>query len=265
MTIGYLGPKGSYSYLAAAYMAPNCNLVGFLGFPYVFEACAKGEVDGIVVPIENSLNGGIAQVMDLLLSHTELVAVGEYKLKIEHRLITKKGVPLSGISRIYSHVQALEQCARYLSKNFPNAKLIATPSTAAGLDMVQSDTDACIAGDFNSREGLEMRSGNIADESSNFTHFLYVVKGNVEEDRHTRRVYFSFNCPNVSGALVSILNLVCITGINMTKIESRPVKDKDEEYSFFVEVEGDYSTKEVKNMLNEVKKASAAFRLLGGY
>jgi prephenate dehydratase len=265
MVVAYLGPKGSYSYLAGEYMRPNAELKACAGFSSVFCALASGEVDGAVVPIENSLNGGIAQVMDLMLSSQGIVAVEEYKLKIEHRLITLKGADLSGITRIYSHVQALEQCSKYLSENFPSAKLIETPSTTAGLEMVKSKTDACIAGAHILREGFETIGGNIADESKNCTHFLYIVKGEIPSDKVSSRIFFSFNCPNVAGALVNILNIVCLSGVNMTKIESRPVKDREEEYSFFVEIEGNYSSKKIRDMLKRVEEASASFKLLGCY
>ena len=170
--IGYLGPEGSYSFIAAKALRPNAELITRSGFPAVFALLASGEADGAVVPIENSLNGGVMQNIDLLQYSENICATEEYTVKIDHRLVTRVGADLSGIKCIYSHAQALEQCAGYLYKNFPSARLISTGSTAASLDMVKDSTDAAIAGAHTKREGLVLSPENIADEENNFTHFL---------------------------------------------------------------------------------------------
>lgn len=265
MKTGYLGPEGSYSHLAATYMRPNSILLSYVGFPQLIAALKRGETDGAVVPVENALNGGIAQVMDLLQANPELVATEEYVLGIDHRLITQSGAELSGITRIYSHGQALEQCSAYLSENFPDAKLIACQSTAAGLDMIKSPSDACIAGAHTLRGGLQISSEDVSDEKNNHTRFLYVRKGKIDENARSRRVYFSVTCPNVPGGLLRLLEPIFKNGLNMTRIESRPIKDREEEYRFFIETEGDYSSQDVKNALKEVERAGNSFRLIGCY
>ena len=105
--IGYLGPEGSYSSLAAARLRPNAELKDYQSFPLVFASLVNGETDGIAVPIENSLNGGVLQNMDLLQATDGVYAAAEITIKIDHRLAYLKGADLRGITRIYSHGQAL--------------------------------------------------------------------------------------------------------------------------------------------------------------
>lgn len=263
--VGYLGPAGSYSCLAAKKMRPDEELVPYCGFPALIDALERGGISGAVVPIENALNGGVTQVMDLMQSHGGISASEECELEIDHRLVTLSGADVGGIERIFSHRQALEQCSRYLAHSFPKAQLIAVSSTAAGLDMVRSCSDACIAGAHTARAGLEVSPQNIADEKNNFTRFLYLVRGEIAEGAHSRRVYFTVTCRNVPGALLRLLEPVCRRGLNLTKIESRPIKDRRDEYRFFIEAEGDYASENVRSVLEEVKKEGSSFRLLGCY
>ena len=153
--VGYLGPEGSYSYLAAKTLRPDEKHCAYQSFPLAMQALENGAVDEIVLPIENSINGGVAQNMDLL-NARDVCAVEHCAVAIDHRLATLKGCELKEVKRIYSHSQALEQCAKYLLKNFPTAKLIATQSTAASLEMLKTCEDACIIGSHVQKEGIEL-------------------------------------------------------------------------------------------------------------
>ncbi len=261
---GYLGPEGSYSYLAAKKLRPQGELKAYQSFPLAMQALESGCVDEIVLPIENSLNGGVAQNMDLLNSRN-VCAVERCAVRIDHRLATLKGCKTEDIKRVYSHSQALEQCGKYLLKNFPAAKLIATQSTAASLEMLKSCGDACIVGSHVKKEGVELSDKNISDESNNVTHFLLVRRGNVDDNAKSQKIYFSLTCKNVCGALVAVLQPVKEHGINMTKIESRPVKDVSDEYAFFIEIEGDYSSPEIRLALKRMQDLSKSFKILGCY
>lgn len=262
--IGYLGPEGSYSFVAAKAMRPQAALVAFSSFPLVMGSLVSGNTDGTVIPIENSLNGGVMQNIDLLQYTENVCAVEEYTVKIDHRLVTVAGADLKGIKRIYSHSQALAQCAGYLYENFPSAELISTASTAASLDMLKSPSDAAIAGAHSRREGLTLSDKNIADEENNFTHFLLIRRGEVPK-LPSRRIFFSAECPNKSGALLTLLNLISAHGINMTKLQSRPIKNSPEQYRFFIEIEGDYSSSATRAALEDIKASANSFKLLGCY
>ena len=265
MITGYLGPEGSYSYLAAKKMTPQGVLTAYDSFPLVFRALVSGEADCIVIPIENSLNGEVTQNIDLLQSTPDIIAVEECTVKIEHRLATLKGADITGIKRIYSHRQALDQCAEYLFKNFPLAELVAAPSTSASLEMVKTEEDACIVGAHTKREGIALSDESISDYPENSTHFLKVVRGSADENRHTGKIYFSVTCPNVSGGLIKLLQRVAAHGMNMTKLQSRPVKEAVDEFRFFIEIECDYSKPDIKRAVEDIRGSALSFKLLGTY
>lgn len=265
MITGYLGPEGSYSYLASKKITPSNTLYAYDGFPRLMRALTSGEVDCTVIPIENSLNGGVIQNIDLLQETDGVIAVEEGIIKIEHRLATLNGADKSKIKRIYSHRQALDQCAGYLFNNFPDCQLIAVPSTSASLEMIKSGEDAGIVGAHTQREGITLSNENIADYSENVTHFLKVVRGCADENRPTKKIYFSVTCPNVSGGLLNLLKRVAVHGLNMSKLQSRPIKDKANEFRFFIEAECDLSKPEVKRAIEDIKATALSFKLLGAY
>ncbi len=263
--IGYLGPEGTYSEIAAKCLGGNAKKVAYPSFFTLFSALKKCEVNAIVIPIENTLNGAVTQNLDLLQETENVYAKAVAAVKIDHRLITKKGCDKSGIKRVFSHSQALGQCAKYLAVNFPDAKLYETASTAESVDKLTEDTDAGIVGAHFTADGFELSPETISDEASNFTQFLLVVEGEPPENYVSDKIFFSFTCLHKVGALVDTLNVLKSSGINMTKIESRPIKRSAGEFRFFLEVEGNYSDKAVKAALEKVKEASSSFRLLGVY
>ncbi len=262
--VAYLGPSGSYSHVAAKKLREGANLIPFTNFYAIMRALDGGEVDYAVCPVQNSLNGAISQNLDLLQAHN-CVAIKEYTLKIEHRLATIKGADKNAINRIYSHSQALEQCAKFLADNYPNAKLVAVSSTSQGANMVKLATDAAIASADCGVEGLEFSKESIADQNDNFTHFLLIKRGLIEHSTRSSKIYFSATCPHRPGALVEMLSILAKNNINMSKIESRPIKDKLGEFRFFIEIEGDYALDTVKSVLNSLKSFASSFKLLGVY
>ena len=265
MKCAYLGPCGSYSHLAATKMRPSDELLAYGNFRAVISAVETGKCDCAVIPIENTLNGGVLQNIDLLQTAEGVVAVEEMSLPLDHRLATLKGAKNSGISRIYSHEQPLAQCSEYLAKNYPQAQLIATSSTAASLDMVKTLSDAAIVGAHVKRDGIVLSEENISDCKSNFTHFLLVRRGSVDKSVRSSKIYFSVTCLHASGALLDILEPMRAGGLNMTKIQSRPIKDRTGKYRFFIEVEGNYADASVRKVLEGVEKSSKSFKLLGAY
>lgn len=263
--IGYLGPDGSYSRLAAEAFRPDAEKHAYASFRLCLNALLSGECDVIALPIENSLNGGVSQNLDILQSTDCVIAFEECTVNIEHRLATLTGADTNKITRIFSHEQALQQCGGYISSRFPKAELVSAPSTAASLDMLEKPTDACIVGAHIKRAGITLSNENIADEKCNLTHFLLVKRGGEESVEHSEKIYFCATCRHEPGALLKLLSPLSVGGLNMTKIESRPIKDKLGEYRFFVEIEGDYASAEVKKILDSVKAAANYFKILGLY
>lgn len=281
MKIAFLGPEGSYSHLAAkAFLKTESTgekqrgqwdeCIPFRNFAEVLSAVELGRVDGAALPIENSLQGGVLQSLDLLQDSTNLYAVKEAVLRVDHRLVYKEGVKLSEIGRVYSHRQALDQCSKFLAREMPFASLRDAESTAFGLTRAMEDEtgkSAAIAGAHaeNIRKGFVMSEECISDEKNNFTHFLLIKKGKEALPQSSQRIFFSAVCPHRPGSLVELLQIIGKYGINMTKIESRPVKNRPGDYRFFIEADCDIGSKEVREMLAAIKADTLECKLLGAY
>ena len=281
MKIAFLGPEGSYSHLAAKQFLKMENTetqstvnwnecVPFRNFPEVIAAVENGRVDAAAIPIENSLQGGVSQNLDLLQSASNLYAVKEMIIRIEHRLAYKEGTPLSQIGRVYSHRQALDQCAGFLSKEMPFAALRETESTGFGVSRAMEDEtgkSAAIVGAHtdNLRGGFVVGKTCISDEPNNFTHFLLIKKGENALPTTAGKLFFSFVGPHRPGGLLGLLEVIARYGVNMTKIESRPVKNAPGDYRFFIEAECDIASDDAQNMLAEIRKNALECKLLGAY
>ena len=281
MKIAYLGPEGSYSHLAAkAFLETESTgiksvtewdeCIPFRNFPEVLAAVKNGRVDAAALPIENSLQGGVSQNLDLLQATEGMFAVKEYVLRIEHHLIYKEGVKLTEIGRVYSHRQALDQCLEYLDRELPFASLRETESTAFGLTKAMEDDSgksAAIAGahTVHLRNGFVVGKDCISDEKNNFTHFLLVKKGEETLPKNSDLVFFSAVCPHRKGSLLELLQIIASYNINMTKIESRPVKGRPGEFRFFIEAECDICSSDVQEMLSTIRGNTLECKLLGAY
>jgi prephenate dehydratase len=281
MKIAYLGPEGSYSHLAAQeflkaestgeFVVGNWDeCVPFRNFSEVLSAVQNGRVDAAAIPIENSIQGGVSQNLDLLQAFDNLYAVKEKILRIEHRLVYKEGVKLSEIGRVYSHRQALEQCSTYLSNQLPFAALREAESTGFGLTKAfedESGKSAAIVGSHTEklRAGFVMGEDSISDEKNNYTHFLLIKKGKDSLPATSTRIFFSAVCLHRPGSLLELLQLIAKHSINMTKIESRPVKNRPGEYRFFIEAEVNLVSNEAQEMLASIEKNTLECKLLGAY
>ena len=281
MKIAFLGPEGSYSHLAAkqflkmestgASSTINWDeCVPFRNFPEVIAAVENGRVDAAAIPIENSLQGGVSQNLDLLQAASNLYAVKEMVVRIDHRLVYKEGTPLSQIGRVYSHRQALDQCANFLSKEMPFAALREAESTSFGVSRAMEDEtgkSAAIVGAHteNLRGGFVMGKSCISDEPNNFTHFLLIKKGEDKLPANGEKLFFSFVGPHRPGGLLGLLEVIARYGVNMTKIESRPVKNRPGDYRFFIEAECDLASKDAQDMLSAIHQNALECKLLGAY
>ena len=281
MKIAFLGPEGSYSHLAARLFLENepkgaktpvswDECVPFRNFAEVLNAVECGRVDAAAVPIENSLQGGVSQNLDLLQASKALYAVSELVVQIDHRLVMKKGMQLSQIGRVYSHRQALDQCAAFLSRELPFASLRETESTAFGVMRAMEDEtgkSAAIAGVHTEhlRGDFVLSEECIADERNNFTHFLLVKKGEAALPQHSNRIFFAAVCPHRPGSLLQLLGIIAKYGVNMTRIESRPVKNRHGDYRFFIEADCDIAAPTTKEMLVDIEADTLECKLLGAY
>jgi len=278
MKIAYLGPEGSYSHLAAKTFLKSeraaendlSECIPFRNFPEVVLALSADKVDAAVLPIENSLQGGVLQNLDLLQTAEDLYAVKESVLRIDHRLVYKEGVKLSEVGRVYSHRQALDQCAGFLTKALPFASLRETESTGFGLVKAMEDStgkSAAIVGAHteNLGKGFVISDECISDEKQNFTHFLLVKKGKKNIPQKSDRVFLSAVCPHRPGSLMELLHIIEKYGVNMTKIESRPVRNRPGEYRFFIEADCNVADETTQTMIKEIGENTLECKFLGAY
>lgn len=265
MKVSYLGPDGSYSSLAARALMPQAELVPCKSFYEAAELVKRGVADGAVLPVENTLQGAVTQNLDLLYANPQLFAVREYLLKIEHRLIAKDGARLSDIKRVFSHQQAILQCGKFLAEELSEAKVVFTDSTAEGVSHIENAADAAIVGAHVRAEGFFFLTDNIADEKKNYTHFLLIRRGEGALPANSSRIYFAATCPHEPGSLLKMLQIPAAFDFNLTKIESRPIKNSPGEYCFFIEFEGNIADEAVRVVLARLREYTKNFNLLGCY
>ena len=263
----YQGVPGAYTEEAAVgFFGEGCGRRAVEQWEDLFLALKEGRADYGVVPIENSSTGAISQVYDLLAKYGAYI-VGEQKVKVEHCLMAPKGARLHGIQEVYSHEQGLRQCALYL-KEHSGWKTYARRNTAEAAQFVAESGDKTRAAIGSRRAaklyGLDILAEHIAVSEQNFTRF--VVISPVMELREGRdKISALFVLPHRSGSLHEIMSIFAVNGLNMMKLESRPILDKSWEYLFFVDFTGDLTAPGMDGVLLELNQTAEDFRVLGNY
>lgn len=264
--IGVLGPEGSYSEKAALLWSkyrPGASLVYFPDFEAVLEAVFAGGVEVGIVPVENSLEGAVTAVMDLLL-RLNVVIVGEVNLPIRHCLV---GRGEGEIKVILSHPQALAQCRQYLREHYPNAEVRTTGSTSHAARLAQEFPEmAAIAGqDAAERYGLSILAREIQDASDNVTRFIVTGREGIATTGRDKTSLIMYLDKDRPGALFSILEEFARRNINLTRIESRPSRKGLGDYYFYIDLEGHLHDRTVGQAVAAVKEKAAMIRVLGSY
>jgi prephenate dehydratase len=239
MRLAYLGPVGTYGEQAAKHLAAlegiAAELVPQQGIRAVIQALAGGSCEAAVVPVENSVEGGVSTCLDALWEHPELAVRRALVLPIRHALVGSG--PLEGISEVLSHPQALAQCGLWLGAHLPTALQLPTSSTAEAARLVKgSRFRAAIASREAAQDhGLEVLAYPINDVPGNCTRFLLLRRSPREDTGPLASLAFSL-CSNQPGALLQALVCFAAHGLNMSRIESRPSKREMGEYIFFVDL-----------------------------
>lgn len=270
--IGYLGPEGTFSWKAAKMLAKkygkNVALVPFPTFGNGLEILKGGEIDKLVFPVENSIDGGIKAVLDIL---QEIPA----KFKIENEMIVPigqwllgiKGAKIKDIKTIYSKQEALEQCQRFILENKIEAKFTSSTGEAAQIiSHVNSKEQAAIGPKWLTEFYREIRiiGKRVDDNQSNATRFIIFGKNSSEPTRNDKTSII-FTIANKSGSLVKVLDIFAALDINMTKIESRPSKKKIGEYVFYIDISGHKKNKDVKIALRAIRMVTAKLLKVWSY
>ncbi len=260
------GVEGANSQLACDRLLPRGNIVYVKTFSAVVSAVESGLCRFGVLPIENSSNGSVRAVYELLQDH-KLSIVRSTRLCIRHELLALPGVKLSDITEIYSHEQAIGQCSKFLN-GLNGVRVIPCDNTAAAAKMV-SESGNRHAAAISSHPcaelyGLECLSDAIQDSENNYTRFICVAKDPVIY-AGANRISLIIACDNKPGALYDILSKLAALGINMTKLESCPVTGRNFEFIFFLELEASVQAPGVLPMLEELERSCQNFQFLGNY
>jgi len=266
LKIAYLGPEGTWTHQAAiSKFGHSVAYTAQANFAEVFDQVARGHADYGVVPIENSTDGAIASTLDLFVeSHLRICA--QILLRIDNGLMS--AIPREKIKTLYSHPQVFGQCKHWILRNFPEADLVETSSTTRAAAIAKeriSEGAAALGGELAAElNGLQMLERSIQDRATNTTRFL-VIGEKTCPSTGKDRTSILFSVHDRPGSLVKALQAFDSFAINMSKIESRPSKQKDWEYIFYVDLAGHYDDPEVKDALNTLEAHCSLVKILGSY
>ena len=265
LSVVYLGPSATYTHLACIErFGSSIRALPKESIQEVFEAVEREKASYGVVPIENSTEGVVNRTLDMFID-SEVKICGEVLIRISHDLLSQSGKP-EDIRKIYSHPQALGQCRQWLRKNFPQVQLTEAVSTAKAAQMAAGDPQAAaIASSFAARlYGLKVIESQIEDYLHNYTRFL-VLSQKIREKTGRDKTSLLFSISDSPGSLYQVLKPFAEKSINLTKIESRPIKDRPWEYVFFLDFEGHATDPHVDEAMSELKKKVLFLKLLGSY
>lgn len=260
------GVEGGNSQIACDRLFPRGHLVYVKTFQAVVAAVESGLCKFGVLPIENSSNGSVRAVYDLLQEHN-LTIVRSARLCIRHELLAMPGVKMEDITEIYSHQQAIGQCSKFINA-LSGVRVIPCDNTAAAAKMVSERKERNIAAISShpcaALYGLECINDNIQDSDNNYTRFICITKEPIIYSG-ANRISLIISTDNKPGALFDILAKLAALGINMTKLESCPVTGRNFEFIFFLEIEASVQDPKVLAMLQELERNCSGFRYLGAY
>ena len=260
------GVEGAYAQIACEKFFKSPFIMYFKNFDGVFNAIEQGLCQYGILPIENSTAGSVKKVYDLMIHHNFSI-VRTFRLKIDHNLLAKPGTKMDQITQIYSHEQAISQCTEFLKK-FPNAQVIPVENTAVAAEMVsKSDRNDIAALSSRSCEelyGLECLAASVQDEGNNRTRFICISK-NLEIYPGSDKTSIMMVLPHKPGALYRVLARMYVLGINVIKLESRPIPDRDFEFMFYFDLETSIYSEEFVQLMCELDDLCEEFKYLGSY
>jgi chorismate mutase / prephenate dehydratase len=265
LIVAYLGPEGTYTHLAALkHFGRSIEGAPAVTIDEVMREVEAGSADYGVVPVENSLEGGINQTLDAL-RESPLKICGEVVLSIHHQLLSAAS-DIADIHHVYAHTQALGQCRHWLAANLPTARCTAISSNGEAARRVRGEPDAAaIAGEAAADiYDLAILRRNIEDHPGNTTRF--VVLGEKSPAPSGKDVTsLMFTTPNRPGALHDVLSILAAANISLSRIESRPLRQEVWDYVFFVDIEGHADSETVRNALVRLDAKTSLLKVLGSY
>lgn len=263
----FQGAEGAYSHLAMQrYFGEQVKSFHVDTFRDAMTAIEEGSADFAVLPIENSTAGIVSEIYDLLVEFENYI-VGEQIIKIEHCLLGLPGTDISQIKTVYSHPQSLLQSARFLAAH-ENWKQVSLKNNAFAAEKVSKEgdrTQAAIAGEQAAKTyGLEILKRGVNQAENNSTRFIIVTNQKIFR-KDAEKISICLEVPHESGSLYHILSHFIYNNLNMTKIESRPIEERDWEYRFFIDFDGNFMDGAVKSALRGLRDEARNMKILGNY
>lgn len=259
------GIKGANAHEAALRLFPNAPALFCKSWNDVFRAVRDGDADYGVLPVENSSAGSVSDVYDLILKYRFFIA-GALDLPIEHVLCALPQSELSDIEQVWSHPQGLAQCSEYIAQN--NLKAVPCSNTAVAAKLVQVEKRlncAAICSEKAAKEyGLKILRRGFQNSSENCTRFIVISK-KLYIPKEADKISLCFSLPHVTGSLYNVLCRFSSHGLNLTKIESRPIPDKSFEYLFYLDFSGNVRSERVMNLMCALSEELPEFSFLGNY
>lgn len=268
MKLGYLGPAGTYSEEAAHRYDAAAEMVALPSIPAVTAAVERGEVDRAVVPIENSLQGAVTDVLDFLIRTDTARIRHELAIPIDHCLLAAPGTRLADITVVYSHPQSLGQCRLYLEGTLSQARPFASLSNSSAVtDMLQNSGTAAAIAPRRAAEiyGAEILAEAIQDSPNNYTRFVVLAADDhplTGRDKTSIAFWFDDDAP---GLLYSVMGVFAGRGINLGKIESRPTGERLGRYVFLVDFDAHRSEPAGAESLAEARALTSGLKVFGSY
>ncbi len=261
------GVEGAYSQIATEKLFPLPSIMFFSSFEAVFTAIESGMCKYGVLPIENSTAGSVKQVYDLMISK-KFKIVRSVRIKIDHNLLAKDGVSLGNIKEIYSHPQAIDQCSDFLASLPRDVKITEVENTATAARMV-AESDRRDVASLSSRScasqyGLSVVQSAVQNNGNNHTRFICITK-DLEIYPGADRTSLMLVTPHRPGALYKMLSRFNALGINLVKLESRPLPDRDFEFMFYFDLEASVYSSKLAELLAELECECDEFTYLGTY
>ena len=265
-TVACQGVEGAYSQIACEKIFKSPFILYFKNFEAVFTAIEQGMCQYGILPIENSTAGSVTKVYDLMIKHNFSI-VRTFRLKIDHNLLANPGAKLSDIRTVYSHEQAINQCAEFL-QGMPGVNVIPVANTAIASEMVAKSGRKEVAA-LSSRScaelyGLNCLAASVQDKGNNRTRFICISK-NLEIYPGSDKTSIMMVLPHKPGALYKVLARLYTLGINVTKLESRPIPDREFEFMFYFDLETSIYSEEFIQLMCELDDLCEEFKYLGSY
>ena len=266
--VAYSGTEGAFAHIASSKLFPSARKIPYADFSAAYKAVVDGECDSVVLPLENSYNGEVGQVTDLMFSGPLYVnAVTD--IAITQDLLVLPGTKLSDVKEVISHPQALGQCAEYIRKNGFSQREYTNTALAAKLVSESGDKSIAAIASAEAAEifGLAVLERNINASRTNTTRFAVFSRA---ENRHTKKemgvhTILLFTVRNEAGALAKAIEVIGKHGFNMRSLRSRPMKELLWQYYFYVEAEGNIHTDQGRDMMRELQNYCDKLKSVGTF